>query len=142
MTNLHQDYNTAWTTEYGQYGSYEIGQEYVIRDGLHHLVLRPIRATEFMGYAIDAQGVGSAVTKVSHDGPLSSWRYRNVDGERIITPPSHPPCLSLPDEEHGHRWGDPVIVLSAEPARWYHAGMEISADAAAAGLDVYSARGA
>jgi hypothetical protein len=137
VTASSPDTVIEWAAEYGSYGAYETGYEYATISGVYHPVLRPLRVETFLGYALDGD-TGMAVTKISYDGAMSEWRYRNASEERVIARPAHPPLLNLPDEDHGHSWGDPVRIQSDEPTRWFHVGKELSAAAAAAAMAEYA----
>lgn len=131
----------AFAICHGAYDAWEAGAEYVV-DGsdVHHFVRRPLRIEAFAGYGL-VGGVGQAIMRVSHDGPMSQWRVVASPNShmRVIAELPHS-CgnLNLPDEEHGVVWGDDIDVPSDEPARWTVAGREISEDAMRAALAAYA----
>lgn len=101
-----------FVTEYGAYGPYKVGVEYTVdAAGVHHTVKRPEYVERFVGYGV-FDGQVLAVTAAGHYGPLSAWRMIGSDETeiRVIAQPSNAPRLNLPDEEHGHTWGDPVVA--------------------------------
>lgn len=119
-------------TEYGSDGPYQIGIEYTVGDDrVHHVIRRPIVQQTFVGYGLTPDGVGQAIERVSHDGAMSEWRYCRAGGVAEVTEqPSNPPLLNLPDEEHGHVWGEPIDITSSESVRYFWCGREVPEDEA------------
>lgn len=106
-----------FATEYGASGPYKVGVEYTVdAAGVHHTVMRPEYVERFVGYGL-FDGQALAITAAGHYGPMSAWRMIG-SGEtevRVIAQPSNAPRLNLPDEEHGHAWGDSIDIPSADP---------------------------
>lgn len=118
----------ATATLFGSDGPYLVGYEYTEdADRVLHAVLRPESREVHLGFALQADGAGTSVTRITHDGPMTAWRSFRGEVPR--------PCAGwerdanasqrsevarrLPDEEHGWTWGDPIEIPSAEPARYY-----------------------
>lgn len=144
------DTKFALSTCHSPDGAYEVGAEYCIDgDRVVHFVHRAVLQEIFVGYGLvnDADH-GIAILRVSHDGPMTPWRYVHHAYDRTISPvpivrlPRECGYLNLPDEDHGWTWGDPIEVPSAEPVRYTAGGREITADAAQAALDAYAAASA
>lgn len=104
-------------TEHGENGPYRIGLEVAVTpDGVHHLVLRPRIREVFSGYEIIPNGSTSATGRIELEGS-HEWRFEQYGLICAYPTPAHPPFIgTLPDEEHGHAWGDPIV--SEEPYEW------------------------
>lgn len=118
---------------------YHIDAEHVV-----HFVHRPVRREVFIGYGIfGCADHGLAIMRVSHDGPMTPWRYvsRAYDRTAVPEPTDTTPTgyLNLPGEEHGWTWGDPIDVPSTEPVRYTVTGREIAEAEAQEALDRFHA---
>jgi len=110
----------AVATMNGQYGNWLLGIEFCRdSDGTYHAVRRPVRQETFVGYGLtsDAAAVAVAITRISHDGDMTEWRSTSGrppewDNLAPCVKPLTPPFLSLPSDEHGDTWGDPVDIKS------------------------------
>lgn len=134
----------ATATMYGRNGTYETGIEYATdAEHVHHRVRRPLPTRTVLGYGL-VGGVGLVVTRCAHDGAMSEWRSSGWGDHtklRVVERPLNPPYIgTLPNEEHGAVWGDPIDVPSAEPDRILIGDREVSEAEAQAAIAAYAQR--
>lgn len=146
---------TAATVQYGDGTHYEYGVEYAVdADRIHHVVRRPLRWECFLGYGYPAGAEATGgnrrpIVRIGHDGPMTEWRYRGASRSRplsgpyeVIERPTNAPMIpTLPDEEHGAVWGDPIDIdiASREPVRYRLGPVEVTETEAREAMARYSA---